>query len=451
MSKRALLVLILGVSVLVTSCGSPATPTQETTPEAAAPTEVATTEAPTEAATKAADVVTLTMGSWRTDDVDAMNKVLAAFSKDHPNIKIEFDPTNPPDYNAALQTQFEGGTAPDLMYTRSFSPTDQLYASGYLASLQDLPGLKDAFTDQSLEAWSTPDGVPYSVPIEAVSHGIYYNKDVFDANKIAVPMTWEELLDASKKLKDAGVTPFANGTGEAWTDAEILFMNLAPDFIGGHDGRIAYLKGDRCFNDASVVSAFQAVADIAPYLPKDQASLKYNDQRQVFLQGQAAMWFGGSWDVSYFESQNPTFKWGVFAVPAPKGQPQFVTFHLDAGMGMNKNTKHPEEAKAFLEWMTTPDFAKAFGNALPGFFPLNKQAPTLDDAHASEFLALNNGRGTDVRWAWQGLLSGDPNGYNLMQDNTIAVINGTMTPKQAADGLQDGLAKWFKPAQTCKK
>jgi raffinose/stachyose/melibiose transport system substrate-binding protein len=100
--------------------------------------------------------------------------------------------------------------------------------------------------------------------------------------------------------------------------------------------------------------------------------------------------------------------------------------------------------------MTTPEFAAVFGNALPGFFPLNKQAPALDNAHAAEFLALNEGRGTDVRWAWQGLLSGDPNGYNLMQDNTIAVINGTMDATQAADSLQEGLAKWYEPAKTCK-
>lgn len=103
----------------------------------------------------------------------------------------------------------------------------------------------------------------------------------------------------------------------------------------------------------------------------------------------------------------------------------------------------------FLEWMTTPEFATLFANLLPGFFPLNQQAPVLENPHAAAFIGLNEGRGLDVRWAWEGLLAGSPDGYTLMQDNAIAVLNGTMTPQEAADGLQEGLAQWFEPAQNC--
>ncbi len=89
-------------------------------------------------------------------------------------------------------------------------------------------------------------------------------------------------------------------------------------------------------------------------------------------------------------------------------------------------------------------------NLLPGFFSINKDAPAPSDPHAAEFFALNQGRETDVRWAWE-LLGGSPDGYTLMQDNAIAVLNGEETPQQAADALQEGLAQWFEPAKTCKK
>ena len=59
--------------------------------------------------------VQLTMGSWRADDVTQMTKLLAAFSQKYPNIQIKFDPTNPPDYNAALRLQLQSGIGPDLM------------------------------------------------------------------------------------------------------------------------------------------------------------------------------------------------------------------------------------------------------------------------------------------------------------------------------------------------
>src|SRR5207253_16446 len=131
-----------------------------------------------------------------------------------------------------------------------------------------------------------------------------------------------------------------------------------------------YLNGERCFNDQHVVDAFQAMADLAPFLPDGQEALKYADQQQLFLQGEAAMWLGGSWDVGFFEAQNPDFEWSVFAVPAPEGQDRYVTFHLDAGMGLNKASEHKEEAKVFLQWLTTPEFAEKFANNLPGFFPV---------------------------------------------------------------------------------
>ena len=42
----------------------------------------------------AAADVTLVMGSWRADDVDAMNELFAAYEAAS-GVKIEFKPTNP--------------------------------------------------------------------------------------------------------------------------------------------------------------------------------------------------------------------------------------------------------------------------------------------------------------------------------------------------------------------
>jgi len=398
----------------------------------------------------AQDDVTLVMGSWRVDDVDQMETILDAFHEEYPNITVEFDPTNPPDYNATLQSQFETGTAPDLMYLRSYATGRGLYDQGFLADLSDLPGLDDNFSQGSMAPWTTEDGVHYGVPMIAVSHGIYYNTDLFNELGIEIPKTWEDLLAAAQTLEDNGYDAFANASGDPWTIAEIVFMNLAPTFIGGEEGRLAYLSGERCFNDENAVEAFQAIADLQSYVPEDQAALTYYDSQQIFLLGEAGMWLGGSWDIPFFESEEPDFDWSIFAVPAPEGQEQeYVTFHLDAAMGMNADTEHPEAARTFLEWMTTSEFATLLGNQLPGFFPMHLEAPTLDNPHADTFLKLNEGRGLDVRWAWEGLLAGSPDGYTLMQDNAIAVLAGDITAQEAADNLQAGLEQWFEPAQTC--
>ncbi|NNG02260.1 MAG: carbohydrate ABC transporter substrate-binding protein [Desulfobacteraceae bacterium] len=397
-----------------------------------------------------AKTVTLTLGSWRVDDVDQVNRIIAAFNAKHPDIRIKFQPTNPPEYNATLRTQLEGGTAPDLFYLRSFATSRQLYEEKFLEPLGDLPGLKENFTAATISPWATEDGLAYGVPMMAVSHGIYYNTDIFNKLKLNIPDTWEQLMDAAKAVKKAGIVPFANASGDEWTIAEIVFMNLAPNFIGGREGRLAYLSGDRCFNDTHVVNAFQAVGDLSPYLPKGQEALSYYDSQQMFLMGEAAMWMGGSWDISFFETEKADFNWSVFAMPAPAGQPEHVTFHMDAGMGLNAASTHKKEARIFLEWMTTNEFARLLGNELPGFFPVCKAPPELSNDHANTFLSLNKGRGLDVRWAWPKLLDGKPDGYSLMQNGAIGVLNGKLTPKQAADALQEGLAQWLKTGKPCK-
>src|SRR5882672_8411570 len=248
-----LLSVLMLASMLLAACGSPAPVATE------AP---AATQAPAATAAPAAEPVALTLGSWRTDDAEAWGKILDAFHAKYPNITVKYDPTNPPDYNATLQTQLTSGTGPDVMYLRSFTTARKLLEQGFIEPLDSLPGIHDNYTADMLTPWATDDGKPYGIPLVAVSHGIYFNEDIFQKQGLTVPQTWEDLLAAAKKLQDAGITPFANASGEPWTMAEIVWMNIAPSRIGGVEGRLAYLTGKRCFNDASIVSTFQAIKDI---------------------------------------------------------------------------------------------------------------------------------------------------------------------------------------------
>ncbi|MGD1714674.1 extracellular solute-binding protein [Dapis sp. BLCC M172] len=392
--------------------------------------------------------VTLTLSSWLTNhDVEQINQILAVFNSKYPHINVEFVPSE--EYDSILTSQLEKGVAPDLFYLRSFSFSRPLFEEGYLEPLQDLPRLKDNFTPENLDPWATDDGKSYGVPFMAVSHGIYYNVDLFEQLNLKVPTTWEELLYTAEVIKYFGYIPFANGSKDKWAIAEVVFMNLAPNFIGGREGRLKYSSGDRCFNDKHTVAAFQAVADIAPFLPEGQATLGYYESQQLFLQGKAAMWMGGSWDIPIFESEAPNLTWSVFAVPPPAGKPAYITLHPDFAIGLNAASKHKQEAKIFLQWLTTPEAAEFFSNELPGFFPMHKAVPEIRNQYANTFLKLSEGRGTDVRWAYPQLQDGLPDGYSLMQNGALKVINGEMTPQEAADALQNGLAQWFEPARRC--
>lgn len=397
-----------------------------------------------------AEPVTLTLGSWRVDDVEQVNRLLDAFHQSHPDIRIRFNPTNPPDYNAVLRTQLTGGTGPDLMYVRSFKVGQDLFAEGYLEPLMGLAGLEENFSEGSLAAWGL-DGVSFAVPFMAVSHGIYYNVDLFNKHNLEIPETWEELLQVAETLQVAGVIPFSNGSKDEWDMNEIVFMNLLPNFIGAREARLEYEMGVVPFNDEKMVAAFQGLQDIAPFLPQGQEGVSYYDAQQLFLLGRAAMFFGGSWDVAFFVSSEPDFEWSVFSTPAPAGRPTVVTFHPDAGLGLNSASPHKEAGLTFLSWLTTVEAAQILADEIPGFYPLNETSITLQDKHANDFYALHEGKDVDARFVWPELQSGDPDGYLLTQTAALAVVKGSMTPQQAADYLQEGLETWFTPTQKFKK
>jgi raffinose/stachyose/melibiose transport system substrate-binding protein len=380
--------------------------------------------------------VVLTMGSWRADDVAQVNKLLAEYKKIKPDVEIQFRPTNPPDYNATLRLQLEGGTGPDLMYARSYATGQELFNSGYFGDCSDIPGVKDNFTAANIAPWLTPDGKAFAVPFAAVSHAVYYNKTIFNKEGLSIPQTWEEFLILCGTLASKGYTPLANGVAEEWDILEVYFLGMLPNFIGGTADRAQYESGAKKLNDANFTAAFQAMADSAKYLPKGFESVTYNDSQALFNTQQAAMFMDGSWTAGVYEGA--PFEWGVFAMPAPQGRKTLVTFHPDMAITWNKAGKHTQEARDFLAWLATKEGATTASAVLPlGFFPMINFPIQLADPHANEFLALNTGKDTDARFVWPKFMDL----YAPMNQAVIQVIKGELTPRQAADAMETAAAK----------
>ncbi len=431
MRKYAFLTLTVLVTLLLVSCGGGGT---TTTPQA-------TTQAP-------AEKVTLTIESWRNDDLQIwQDKIIPAFEAKYPNIHVVFAPTAPAEYNGVLNTKLEGGTAGDLITCRPFDASLKLYEKGYLAALNDLQGMAN-FNDVAKSAWITDDGKNvFCVPMASVIHGFFYNKDAFAAAGIdKVPETVDEFFADLQKIKDNGkYIPLAMGTADQWEAATMGFQNIGPNYWKGEEGRKALIAGTAKYTDQPYVDTFAQLAKWAPYMPEGFQAVKYADSQVLFTSGKAAIYPTGSWEISVFE-KDATFPMGVFKPPLPKaGDPCYISDHTDIALGMNAATKHPAEAKIFLEWVASQEFAELYSNALPGFFSLSTQPITLQDPLAQEFLSWRQQCSSTIRNSYQILSRGEPNLENELWRVSAAVINGTLTPEQAAKEIQDGLDKWYKP------
>jgi raffinose/stachyose/melibiose transport system substrate-binding protein len=122
-----------------------------------------------------------------------------------------------------------------------------------------------------------------------------------------------------------------------------------------------------------------------------------------------------------------------------------VNFHTDIGLGMNSATEHPEEAREFLEWVTGSEFAAAYGNAVVGQVPLTAQPVELEDPLLAAFVASTTECEVTIRPAYQFLDRGDPNTTLELFRVSAAVLQGEMSPEQAAAELQAALDSWYTP------
>jgi len=384
---------------------------------------------------RAEDKVQLVVESWRNDDLKVWrDTIIPAFTKKHPNIAIVFSPTAPTEYNAVLDAKLKGGTAGDLIACRPFDKSLDLYKAEQVVALNDLPGMEN-FTQIARTAWSTDDGkTTFAVPMASVIHGFFYNKAIFKELGLSVPKTEQEFLAVLDKVKANGkYIPLVIGTKDQWESATMGYQNIGPTLWDGEKGRKALIDGSAQYNKGGFLAAFEALA--------------YPDAQNLFAQGRGAIYPAGSWDIGVFHQMNRKLDFAAFKPYTFEGKNEpVIDDHPDIALGLNAASKNKEAARTFLAWVASQEFAQVYANALPGFFPLADVSYTLSDPVAQEFANWRKEGGASFRCSYQILSrNANPNNENDLWNACAQVLNGTMTPQQAADFVQKDLASWYKP------
>ena len=313
----------------------------------------------------------------------------------------------------------------------------------------DLAGSKglDAFSDVAQSAWQTDDGKStFCMPMASVIHGFIYNKEIFEELGLSVPKTIPEFMATLETVKSKSrYTPLAIGTADQWEAATMGFQNIGPNFWKGEEGRKGLISGSQKFTSKAYVDTFAHLAQWSAYMGRGYKAQKYPDTQNLFTLGRAAIYPAGSWDINTFNTQ-ADFKFGAFAPPvSAAGDPCFISDHTDIALGINAKSKNIEAAKAFIEWLASSEFAELYANALPGFFPLSNHEVSLKDPVAQEFVSWRKSCKSTIRNSYQILSRGTPNMENGLWNVSAQVLNGTLTPEQAAEKIQAGLAKWYGP------
>lgn len=393
------------------------------------------------------DEVTLSVWSWRTEDIEQYNRIFDVYEEANPGVKIEFEAFLNTEYNQLLTTGLSGSDGPDVAMVRSYGGMQGWVSAGQLVAIDDKVKGLDAIEPAVLAgATGHEDGKIYAVPFATQTMQMFYNKTMFDELGLEEPTTWDEFIALNEALLAEGITPMALGAKDSWV------LPMFADIIGAGrygatDFEQAVLSGEKNFTDPDYVASLQLVSDMQKYLSPDVVGVGYTDGQIQFTSGMAAQYPGGTYELTTFKGQAPDMELGIYQVPLP---PQAVASapvtpaYADGGFAVNTASKHQEESIKLLNWIASSEFAQLFADELSMFSPI--PGASYSDPLLSEMWDLY----TESPASYLLLVNfryGEPQGTAVLGEGIQELFLGQIDAAGLAEKLQTGIDQWFVPGQ----
>ncbi len=439
MRRKLSTILMAGVmaATLLAGCG------QENTNQAPAENEAESAAAEAETSedseTSTEDITITMMYSGTAAENDFETTVLPGLVKEHfPNITLEVTKLPDDNYYTSLKTKLASGECPDIilvqpMYAGQNAVID-LAEAGYLADLSDMEAVK--LSGAGANSFSY-EGKVYGIPSGVTMLGTYYNKDVFAANNLEVPKTWDEFLNCCQTLQDAGIQPIIMGDKDNYVMQFGLYQIACNEIYAKNANYDSMLRtGEATFTDKgtwdTVLQMYTTLYDRG-YISSNSLGIGNAQSIQEFIDGKAAMIFDGSFNMAAVTADGAAqFERGYFPIPAVNGD-TFAAVSSGAGPAIFAESKYVDECKAILELLYDgeSDLYRAFvdsGRLIPTYgYGVDSLDPLYD-----EFMKLYN-EGKAFYWCNQAW----PAGVNdEMQAKLGEYIGGQATIESITEAMQ---------------
>lgn len=394
---------------------------------------------------KVSGPVTLEVWSW----VPGLDKTVAGFEKLYPNVKVKVvNLGGGPQTYTKLNTALKAGSgAPDVAQVEY----------GFLPSFIDSGGLVDLAKYGANDVknlfvpWTwgqvSPDGkAVFAIPQDTGPFAMVYRKDIFDKYKLRVPTTWAEYADTAAKLNKASGGKVKMGNfyatfapwfmALAWADGAQFFQRSGDGWVQNLDNASAK-KVLTYWNDlikkgyVSTLPAFTA------------------DYWNAAGAGQVATNMEAAWGPGgYASSLNGKSggNWRVAPLPQWKAGQASSGNWGGSSLVVTTQSKHPEAALAFAEWLNASRQAVETNFKGGGLFPAAKAGltlPALNDKTSAPIKffggqAINKvyadmSRGVNVDFQWAPWFPAVNANFNKQMD---AMLKGRLTPDQALAAWQ---------------
>jgi N,N'-diacetylchitobiose transport system substrate-binding protein len=298
--------------------------------------------------------VWLMNGSAPASVIDSVN---ADFKAKYPKVEVKVEIQQWGDIGTKLDTAYAGSTPPDVVELGN-TLVAKYAAAG---ALEDITGKRSTFENsatwlQSLTDSCTVSGKLYCVPYYAGSRAIIYRKDFFDAAKIQVPTSMDELQAAGQKLMAAHSSdPNFSALyfpGKYWY--------AALPFIWDFGGDIATQSGGKWQGSLNSDSSQQGLSKLQTLVSTLSRADKTGDEAKqdaAFAQGHIAMIIANGWEVGVItdpKAGNPALKdkLGAFPIPSHNAGQTAPVFLGGSDLGVAAKSKHVDLANEWVGMLT---------------------------------------------------------------------------------------------------
>ncbi|HHT0005897.1 extracellular solute-binding protein [Klebsiella quasipneumoniae] len=379
----------------------------------------------------------MTQAAYSENDIRAMT---SDFEKQHPDVKVnlEFVPYEAL-HDKIVAARGAGGNGYDVVlfdaiWPAEFSRFDLLQdVSSRIAPDERekiFPGAMNTVVYQGKTL-----GMPWILDTKY----LYYNKAMLDKAGIKTPpVSWQQVMDDAKVLKDKGIVKYP--LVWSWSQAEALVCDYTT-LVSGFGGSF-YQNGKLDFSTPASLKAVTLMKTSLDQGLSNPASREYleEDVRKAFSNGDAA--FALNWTYMYNMANDPKqskVAGDVGIVPAPGDTPDKPgAVNGSMGLGIAKASQHLEEAWQYIHYLTSQPVQDKYAKLSLPVWKASYQDPAVAKGQESLIAAADKSLNVMLsrpETADYSRLS------NTLQQQLQSVLQGKATPDVALKAVDTSAAR----------
>jgi multiple sugar transport system substrate-binding protein len=302
--------------------------------------------------------------------------VVSDFQGKNPDVKVKVEVLPWTNRNEKLTTAIAAGAGPDVCYLNDdFIP--QHAGDGNLVDLDDLLAADKSDFLENAVANMSYDGKVYGAPILMTITTMAYNTKLFEKAGVKdYPATWDEMLAAGPAFRDAGLYL----TSYVGALTQTLNLNYYP-LLWQAGGKVLSDDGTKAaFNSPEGLDALNFVVKLfdEKFVDKSEGVTAPEPDRGSLITGKAAV--SMTTDSATVQQLEKTLGEGAFKVAGPLKNKVQTSYGTTAGFSVFKHAKDQDAAKAWVQYLTSPETMKT----ILGFGGYFSPRPSLGSLYAND-------------------------------------------------------------------